>query len=130
MAHYAKVENGIVSNVIVAEQDFIDTIEHVDGVVWIQTSYNTRSGIHTEPTTGVKTQERALRKNFAGIGYSYRNNIDGFVPPSPFKSWLLIDKTGQWKAPIDKPDKVGKYDWSEESLAWVESAVIVSPLNS
>ena len=90
MSHFAKVENGIVTQVIVAEQDFINTGAVGDPSTWKQTSYNTRGGVHYDPNTGEASadQSRALRKNYAGIGYTYDQVRDAFIPPKPFASWI------------------------------------------
>lgn len=108
MSHFAKIENGIVTQVIVAEQDFIDTI---DGK-WIQTSYNTYAGQHPEG--------RPLRKNYAGIGYTYDSERDAFIPPKPFDSWVLNEDTCLWEAPVPMPEDDKIYTWNEETLFWVE----------
>ena len=108
MSHFAKIENGIVTQVIVAEQDFIDTI---DGE-WIQTSYNTYGGQHPEG--------RPLRKNYAGIGYLYDSERDAFIPPKPFDSWVLNDDTCLWEAPVPMPEDGKIYTWDEETLSWIE----------
>ncbi len=113
MSHFAKVENGIVTQVIVAEQDFIDT-----GLVgipssWVQTSYNTYAGQHTLGGT-------PLRKNYAGIGYTYDSVRDAFYAPQPFTSWTLNEETCLWAAPVAMPLDGKIYNWNEESLSWVE----------
>ncbi len=87
MAHYALVENGVVTNIIVAEQDFIDTLPGQ----WIQTSYNTKGGQHPEG--------RPLRKNYAGIGYTYDAVRDAFIPPKPKENAILNEDTCLWQAP-------------------------------
>ena len=99
MSHFAKIENGIVTEVIVAEQDFIDML---DGQ-WVQTSYNAK-----------------IRKNYAGIGYTYDEQRDAFIPPQPFSSWLLNENTCQWEAPISMPDDGKKYIWDRTAQNWVE----------
>lgn len=110
MAHFAKVENNIVTQVIVAEQDVIDS--GLFGTGWIQTSYNTHGGQHPE--------NRPLRKNFAGVGYTYDVTRDAFIPPKPFASWLLNEDTCLWEAPVTMPsDKM--YIWNEETLSWIDS---------
>lgn len=111
MAHFAKVEDGIVTQVIVAEQDVIDTGLFGDG--WIQTSYNTYGGQHPEG--------RPLRKNFAGIGYTYDAERDAFIPPKNFPSWTLNEDTCLWEAPVPYPEDGALYRWDEETLSWVES---------
>ena len=108
MSHFAKLENGIVTQVIVAEQDFIDKI---DGE-WVQTSYNTYGGQHPEG--------RPLRKNYAGIGYTYDSERDAFIPPKRFDSWLLDEDTCLWVAPVPYPEDGKVYEWDEDSLSWVE----------
>jgi hypothetical protein len=118
MAHFAKVENGIVTQVIVAEQDFINSGAVGDPALWIQTSYNTRGGVHYgqdgEPDGGV-----ALRKNYAGIGYSYDPVLDAFIPPKPFDSWVINETTGLWNAPVPRPDDGQIYMWNEDTANWV-----------
>ena len=129
MGHFAKVENGKVTQVIVAEQDFIDSGAVGDPSQWIQTSYNTRGGIHYDPITGNPSddQSKALRKNYAGIGYTYDSKRDAFISPKPFASWVLNETTCQWEAPVPyptdgKPD--GKqYSWDEPTQTWVENTL-------
>ena len=112
MGHYAKVENGIVTQVIVAEQDVIDS--GLFGISWIQTSYNTIGGQHINGGT-------PLRKNYAGIGYTYDSIKEAFYAPRPFPSWVLDDTTALWKAPVAMPIAEGKmYYWDEPSLSWIE----------
>lgn len=122
MSHYAKVVNNIVTSVIVAEQDFINTYD--DGVPgqWIQTSYNTRGGIHYQPNTSIPSddQSKALRKNYAGIGYSYDSERDAFIPPKPYPSWILDEDTCLWVSPIPNPSDGKQYCWDEASLSWIE----------
>jgi len=113
MSHFAKIENGTVELVIVAEKDFIDSL---DGQ-WVQTSYNTRGGIHYEPNNDDPDGGTALRKNFAGKGYAYDLDRDAFIPPQPFESWLLDEPTCTWESPIPKPE--GNYTWVEETKSWV-----------
>lgn len=116
MSHFAKVENGIVTEVLVVEQDVINTGLFGDPSIWIQTSYNTVGGQHPEG--------RPLRKNYAGIGYTYDEVRDAFIPPKPFDSWLLDEDTCLWEAPIPYPQDGKPYYWDEENQAW---AVIVLP---
>ncbi len=110
MAHYAKIENGLVTQVIVAEQDFIDS--GAVGTGWVQTSYNTRGGQHSEG--------RPLRKNYAGIGYTYDIQRDAFIPPKPFPSWLLNEETCLWDSPVPYPADDKRYNWDEATTSWVE----------
>jgi hypothetical protein len=107
MAHYAKIENDVVKQVIVADEDFI---RNLDGE-WIQTSYNTRAGVHPE--------NRPLRKNFAGIGYNYDRQRDAFIAPKPFKSWVLVEQTCLWNSPVPYPNDGKDYYWNELTLSWI-----------
>jgi hypothetical protein len=117
MAHFAKVENGKVVQVIVAEQDFIDS--GVVGHGWVQTSYNTRGNVHYgqdgQPDGGV-----ALRGNYAGIGYVYDVANDVFYAPQPFPSWILNNQTWLWEAPVPYPNDDKLYRWDEDTTSWVE----------
>jgi len=120
MAHFAKVNNGIVEQVIVAEPEFFDTFVDSSPGQWIQTSYNTRGGVHYDPATGEPSadQSKALRKNYAGIGYSYDATRDAFIPPKPYASWLLNDSTCLWDAPVAMPTDGGRYAWNESTQTW------------
>ena len=109
MAHFAKVVDGVVTEVIVAEFEFIQTL---DGE-WIQTSYNTLGGVHATGGT-------PLRKNYAGIGYTYDQTRDAFIPPKPFNSWTLNEESCLWGSPVSYPSDGKRYSWNEEQLAWVE----------
>ena len=119
MSHFAKVETGIVTQVIVADQGVIDS--GMFGSGWVQTSYNTSGGVHYgqdgQPDGGV-----ALRKNYAGIGYSYDVVRDAFISPKPYSSWTLVEQTCQWTAPTLMPTDGKRYTWDEATLAWVEMA--------
>ena len=119
MAHFAKVCDGKVVQVIVAEPEFFDTFVDSSPGEWIQTSYNTRGGVHYgsdgNPDGGV-----ALRGNYAGIGYVYDRNNDVFYPPSPFPSWTLDNTTWSWQPPVARPDDGKFYDWNEDTKSWVE----------
>ena len=110
MSHFAKVENGLVTQVIVAEQDVIDS--GIFGHGWVQTSYNTHGGVHANG--------RPLRKNYAGVGYTYDSERDAFIPPQPFASWLLDENTCLWKAPTPMPTEGGPFTWNEETQTWLE----------
>jgi hypothetical protein len=120
MAHFAKVNNGIVEQVIVAEPEFFDTFVDSSPGQWIKTSYNTRGGKHYDPETGELSadQTKALRKNYAGIGFTYDAAKDAFIPPKPFNSWLLDEDTCLWNAPVAYPDDGGLYQWNEETTSW------------
>ena len=111
MAHFAKVENGIVSQVIVAEQDFINSGAVGDPSSWVQTSYNTHAGVHRNGGT-------PLRKNYAGIGMIFDEQRDAFYVPQPFPSWILNEDTCIWEAPIPYPQDNNNYKWNEQTLSW------------
>lgn len=123
MAHYAKVENGIVTQVIVADQEFIDSGALGDPSTWIQTSYNTFGGVHRSGGT-------PLRKNYAGVGYSYMPDIDAFVPPKPFPSWVLNTETGLWDAPVPRPQNNLYVIWDEDIRNWKETPSILPTISS
>lgn len=112
MAHFAKVESGIVTEVLVIEQDVIDTGAFGDPSLWVQTSYNTYGGQHPEG--------RPLRMNYAGVGFTYDAERDAFYAPQPFASWTLDEATCLWVAPTAYPDDGKPYFWDEAALAWVE----------
>lgn len=114
MSHFAKVENGTVTQVIVAEQDVIDT--GLFGTGWIQTSYNTYAGEHRNGGT-------PMRKNYAGIGYVYDSVRDAFYAPQPYPSWTLNEDTCVWEAPVAMPtaSEGTFYTWNEETGNWVEN---------
>ena len=99
MTHFAEVIDGIVTRVIVAEQDFIDDLPNKEQ--WIQTSYN-----------------NDIRKNYAGVGYSYDEARDAFIPPKPFDSWILNEETCNWEAPTPYPDDGQVYSW-DETEGWI-----------
>jgi hypothetical protein len=119
MSYFAKVVDGIVINVIRADQDFMDNyIDTVPGA-WIQTSYNTSAGVHIDPDTRQPDDGTPLRYNFAGIGFTYDSERDAFIPPKPFASWLLNQDTCLWGAPIPQPDDDQYYTWNEDTQSWV-----------
>jgi len=122
MAHFVRIENGVVvQGIVVSDKDTADEhgVEKEDigiafcsnllGGTWKQTSYNAR-----------------IRKNYAGIGYTYDETLDAFIPPKPFASWVLDTDKAQWKAPVDMPVDDKRYTWNEETLAWVESPDLVA----
>ena len=128
MAHFAQIdENNIVTQVIVVEQDVINTGLFGNPATWIQTSYNTRGGVHYgqdgQPDNGV-----ALRKNYAGIGYTYDSTRDAFIPPKPYASWLLNEATCFWEAPVAQPaaQEGVFYSWNEDTQSW-ESVQVITP---
>jgi len=118
MAHYAKVKDGVVTQVIVAEADFFDTFVDTEPGEWIQTSYNTRGGKHYDPETGQEDDGTPLRKNYAGIGFTYDSTRDAFYAPQPFASWTLNETTCLWEAPVAYPDDGERYEWNEETTTW------------
>ena len=110
MSHFAKVNlEGEVENVIVAEQEFINTLPGN----WIQTSYNTIGGVH-------KLGGTPLRKNYAGIGFTYDPNRDAFYAPQPYPSWILNEDTCRWESPVTCPTDGKLYNWNEQELKWEE----------
>lgn len=113
MAHFAKVSNSIVTQVIVAEPEFFDSFVDSTPGKWIQTSYNTHGGQHPEG--------RPLRKNFAGVGYTYDSERDAFIPPQPYPSWTLNESTCLWESPVPHPDGDGFYTWDEDNQQWTHS---------
>ena len=113
MAHFAKVNNGIVVQVIVAEPEFFDTFVDSSAGTWLQTSYNTHGGVHALGGT-------PLRKNYAGMGYTYDTTLDAFIAPKPYPSWTLNEDTCLWEAPVTHPDDGLMYTWDEETLTWIE----------
>jgi hypothetical protein len=118
MGHFAKVVDSKVTQVIVAEPDFFDTFVDSSPGAWIQTSYNTIGGQHTQGGT-------PLRGNYAGIGYTYDAQNDVFYAPQPFASWVLNNTTWTWEAPTPMPQDGKLYKWDEPTLAWVEVAAPV-----
>ena len=127
MAHFAQIdETNTVTRVIVAEQDFINSGAVGNPALWIQTSYNTRGGVHYgqdgQPDDGV-----ALRKNYAGVGYTYDLAKDAFIPPKTFNSWVLDESTCLWNPPIPYPTDGKIYTWDEDTVGWVEVVPPVTP---
>ena len=114
MAHYAKVNDGIVEQVIVAEAEFFDTFVDSSPGQWIQTSYNTSGGVHANGET-------PLRKNYAGIGHTYDSVRDAFYTSQPFPSWTLVEASCMWEAPTAYPSDGKTYKWVEDSTSWVET---------
>jgi len=119
MAHYAHVENGIVTQVIVADQDFINSGAVGNPSSWVQTSYNTQGGTHRNGGT-------PLRKNYAGIGFVYDAGRDAFYAPQPYPSWTLDEETCYWNPPVAQPTPVMPteteagtfYTWNESTTSW------------
>ena len=113
MAHFAKVQDGIVVKVIVAEPKFFDTFVDDSPGRWVQTSYNTHGGVHASGGT-------PLRKNYAGAGFTYDVQRDAFIPPQPFASWALNESTCLWDSPVACPDDGNSYNWDEKTESWVK----------
>ena len=111
MSHFAKVENGIVTEVIVIEQDMIDSGDFGHASLWKQTSYNTHGNQHPDG--------RPLRGNYAGIGYTYDEEHDVFYAPQPFPSWTLSHTTWLWEPPVPYPNDGQPYNWDETTKSWV-----------
>ena len=124
MAHFAKVKDGKVIKVIVADQDYIDSLVENEPGQWIKTSYNTIRGTHYERnddgTLGEPSadQTKALRKNYAGVGFSYDGIRDAFIPPKPYRSWVLDEDTCIWEPPVARPTEAGAYEWNESTQSW------------
>jgi hypothetical protein len=124
MSHFAKVVDGIVLDVIVAEQDFIDSGAVGDPAQWVQTSFNTREGVHYDPATGSPSldQSKALRKNYASIGGLYDAALDAFMPQKPFPSWVLDTRSCTWIPPVARPTSDVPQFWDEQTLSWVAAS--------
>ena len=120
MAHFAKVLNGVVQQVIVAETDFFDTFVDSSPGEWIQTSYNTKGGVHYDPETNEPDGGEALRYNYAFINCHYDEAADAFYSPEPYSSWTLNTETYLWEAPVSYPDADSdeRYEWNEETTSW------------
>ena len=113
MGNYAKVVNGIVTQVMIADEEFFNTFVDNSPGRWIQTSYNTKKGVH-------KLGGTPLRKNYAGIGYTYDKTRDAFIPPKDFDSWILNEETCVWDPPVEHPNDGKIYKWNEEIQNWEE----------
>ena len=120
MSHYAKVVDGKVTQVIVAEAEFFNTFVDTSPGEWIQTSYNTRGGVHYLPDSNTPSGQPGLRGNYAGIGYNYDKTHDVFYPAKPFNSWILNTTTWSWEAPTPMPTDGKLYIWNEPTKSWVE----------
>ena len=112
MSHFAKVIDGKVTQVIVAEQEFFDTFVDSSPGTWLQTSYNTHANQHPEG--------RPLRGNYAGIGYTYNATNDVFYAPQPYPSWILNNATWTWESPVAMPTDGKTYKWDEATQNWSE----------
>ena len=127
MTHFAKLdENNVVTFVTVGRQEDegreADLCERT-GDRYVQTSYNTRGGVHYGPDGQPSAdQSKALRKNYAGLGYTYDEQRDAFIPPQPYPSWLLDEATCWWQPPVPHPTDGGAYEWDETTGAWIVQA--------
>jgi hypothetical protein len=121
MSNYAKVLNAQVLEVIVADASFFDTFVDTSPGTWIQTSYNTRGGVYYLPNSNTPSpdQSKALRANYAGIGYTYDAIEDVFYAPQPYPSWTISAPTWIWQAPVPYPTDGNVYTWDEATLSWV-----------
>jgi hypothetical protein len=120
MGNYAKVSEGRVTQVIVAEPEFFQSFLDTSPGEWIQTSFNTRGGVHYKPNSyePSEDQSKALRKNFAGPGYTYDKKRDAFIPPKPYPSWSLNEDTCLWDPPVPFPNDGLGYLWNEADGIW------------
>jgi len=122
MSHFAKVRNGQVVSIRRASPEFITSFVDSSPGEWIQTSYNTRGGVHYDQSGNPSTdQSKAIRKNYAGIGYSYDQQRDAFYPPQPFPSWTLNETSCLWEPPVAMPTDDKRYIWDEDSGNWKEA---------
>lgn len=121
MSHFAKVVDGLVTQVIVAGPEFFDTFVDSSPGQWIQTSYNTRGGVHYQPNSNEPSadQSKALRKNYAGIGFTYDAGRDAFIAPKPYSKWVLDEQTCLWNAPTQRPEDGNIYAWDDDAGNWV-----------
>lgn len=138
MAHFAQInEKSIVTNVLVVPDDqqsrgsdYLSKDLGLGGL-WLQTSYNTRGGIHYGQD-GKPDGGKALRMNYAGIGYTYNSSLDAFVPPQPYASWVLDNSTCMWQAPVPMPALIDGevWVWDEDNKQWVGKPLATSTLPS
>ena len=119
MPYFAEInESNVVVRVIAATQEFIDTGSVGDPNNWIQTSYNTKGGVHCFSESNIPTGFEGLRKNYAGVGYTYDAARDAFIPPKPYPSWTLNEQTCLWEAPTSAPADAN-YRWDEDTTSWI-----------
>ena len=126
MSHFAKIENNIVTFVTVGRQEDDGKEQELferTGDVYRQTSYNTRGGVHYTDGVPSEDQSKALRKNYAGIGYTFDEERDAFIPPKPYESWVLNEDTCLWDSPVPYPSDGGMYEWNETEQSWVETTI-------
>ena len=125
MSHFAKLDaNNIVTFVTVGRQEDDGKEQELcdrTGDVYRQTSYNTQGGVHYTDGVPSADQSKAFRKNYAGIGYTYDEQRDAFIPPKPFESWLLNEDSCLWEPPVEYPTDGGLYQWDETTQSWIET---------
>lgn len=124
MSHFAKIENHVVTFVTVGRQEDDGREQELcerTGDTYRQTSYNTRGGVHYDPETGEPSadQSKALRKNYAGVGFTFDEQRNAFIPPQPYPSWVLNEDTCLWDAPVPYPTDGELYSWDEAAGEWV-----------
>ena len=134
MAHWAELdENNIVVRVAVGNNDEPDEgqnfFQNILGGNWVKTSFNTRGGVHYNPDSDIPSddQSKALRKNYALIGFTYDESRDAFIPPQDFPSWTLNEQTCLWEAPTPYPEDGRLYAWNESELTWDLVPIVIDP---
>ena len=121
MAHFAEINlDNIVQRVLVIDQETVNTGAWGSPDNWIQTSYNTRGGVHYAPNSNTPDDGVPLRKNYAGVGYTYDKTRDAFIAPKPYPSWNLVEASCLWEAPVAYPDDGKRYSWDEDITNWKE----------
>jgi hypothetical protein len=133
MSHFAKVINGVVVEVNVADQEWVDA--QPDKWAWVQTSYNMRGGVYYDSQTNMPHEDQTIiqgdpgreRKNYAGIGYRYDSARNAFIPPTPYPSWILNEETCLWDAPVPYPDDNKQYVWNETEREWTYTGYYIDP---
>jgi len=125
MAYFAKLNNENEVIDVVSASDAINGEAYflqLTGYVHKQTSFNTKQGVHYDPQTQEPSadQSKAMRKNYASIGFKYHADIDAFVPPRSYDSWVLNPDKGDWEPPVAMPSDGKPYQWDEDSGSWVE----------
>ena len=118
MSNYAKIVGEIVTQVIVADEDFFKTFIDISPGQWIQTSFNTRGGVHYAPNSNIPDGGVALRGNYAGIGHTYDSKNDVFYAPQPYPSWVISAPSWIWQPPIPYPNDKNTYNWDEQTKSW------------
>ena len=134
MGHYAKVVNGIVVEVNVADEEWVNQQPKLDYIEWVETSYNILGGVYYDPETNKPHKDQSLaiatlgrkRKNYASIGFYYDSERDAFIRPIPFPSWKLNEDTCLWEAPIPYPQDNKKYIWNELHQEWTYTGYFIN----